>query len=183
MLNPTPRIALLNTGCTWNHFLAAGTTYGQICWHHAAPAGHLLNSTMVWSGDMDILCHSKNLKYSDPSFLGHHKGFSSNSYHLYLGEWFFQQNSFPWPQGVSPKLIPLVCFCWPFFWGQKGSNRPPRMWNTMFNRVQPMFNPFEAAGTTYGQIWQFWAEIGHKMAINGLKIWKMVSLKVEHIIT
>jgi len=53
----------------------------------------------------------------------------------------------------------------------------------MFNRVQPMFNPFEAAGTTYGQIWQFWAEIGHKMAINGLKIWKMVSLKVEHIIT
>ena len=81
-------------------------------WHHAAPAVHLLNSTMVWSGDMDILCHSKNLKYSDPSFLGHHKGFSSNSYHLYLGEWFFQQNSFPWPQGVSPKLIPLVCFCW-----------------------------------------------------------------------
>ena len=71
----------------------------------------------------------------------------------------------------------------PFFWGQKGSIRPPRMWNTMFNRVQPMFNPFEAAGTTYGQIWQFWAEIGHKMAINGLKIWKMVSLKVEHIIT
>ena len=39
MLNPTPRIALLNTGCTWNHFLAAGTTYGQI-WQFWVEIGH-----------------------------------------------------------------------------------------------------------------------------------------------
>ena len=37
----------------------------------------------------------------------------------------------------------------PSFFTIPGSIRPPRMWNTMFNRVQPMFNPFEAAGTTY----------------------------------
>ena len=49
----------------------------------------------------------------------------------------------------------------------------------MLNRVQPMFNPFEAAGIIYGPM----AKKSHKMAINGHEIWKMVSLKVEHIIT
>ena len=47
----------------------------------------------------------------------------------------------------------------PFSWGQKGPNWPSWMWDTLFNCVQPMFNPFEAAGTTYGQIWQFLAEM------------------------
>ena len=42
--------------------------------------------------------------------------------------------------------------------GLKGSNWPPRMWNTMFNHVQPMFNPFGLAGTAYGQIWPFRAK-------------------------
>ena len=32
------------------------------------------------------------------------------------------------------------------------------MWNIMFNPVWPMFNPFEAAGATYGRKWWFWAE-------------------------
>ena len=34
------------------------------------------------------------------------------------------------------------------------------MWDTMFNRVQPVFNQFEAGKATYGQIWP-------KMAKNG----------------
>ena len=44
--------------------------------------------------------------------------------------------------------------------GAKGSQWPPQMWATMFNRVQPVFNQFEAGKATYGQIWQ-------KMAKNG----------------
>ena len=66
---------------------------------------------------------------------------------------------------------------WPFrvkkdvfgrFWGPpvtfpgglKGSNWPPRMWNTMFNHVQPMFNPSGPAGTAYGQLWPFLGKKG-----------------------
>ena len=37
----------------------------------------------------------------------------------------------------------------------------------MFNHVQTMFNLFEAAGTNYGQIWQFRAEYGHFGAPQG----------------
>ena len=37
--------------------------------------------------------------------------------------------------------------------GAKGSQCPPQMWATMFNRVQPVFNKFEAGRATYGQIW------------------------------
>ena len=58
-----------------------------------------------------------------------------------LQKWrFFAQNLHFWgPPG-------------PFSWGQKGPNWPPQMWNTMFNYVQPMCNPFRLAGTAYGQI-------------------------------
>ena len=36
--------------------------------------------------------------------------------------------------------------------GAKGSQWPPQMWATMFNRVQPVFNQFGAARAAYGQI-------------------------------
>ena len=39
------------------------------------------------------------------------------------------------------------------------------MWSTMFNHVQPMFNPFGLAGTTYGQIWPFWVKKGRFRAL------------------
>ena len=41
------------------------------------------------------------------------------------------------------------------FWRPNGPNWPPWMCLTMFNHVQPMFNPFGLAGTAYGQIWPF----------------------------
>ena len=50
----------------------------------------------------------------------------------------------------------------PFLGCKKGPNWPPQMWSIMFNRVQPIPNPFGVAGTAYGQIWQFLA----KKAIN-----------------
>ena len=53
----------------------------------------------------------------------------------------------------------------PFSWRQKGPKWSSWMWNTMFNHVQPMFNPFEAAEAAQGQIWPFWVKRGHKMAI------------------
>ena len=37
------------------------------------------------------------------------------------------------------------------FVGPRGPNRPPRMCLTMFNLVQPMFNPFGSARGVYGQ--------------------------------
>ena len=51
--------------------------------------------------------------------------------------------------------------------GLKGPNWPPRMCLTMFNHVQPMFNPFGLAGTAYGQIWPFWAKKGRFWAVLG----------------
>ena len=38
------------------------------------------------------------------------------------------------------------------------------IWNTMFNPFCPMFNPFEAAGTTYGQCGNFGPQNGPNMA-------------------
>ena len=51
------------------------------------------------------------------------------------------------------------------FGGPKGPNRPPGMCLTMFNHVQPMFNPFGLAGTAYGQIWPFWVKKGRFRAL------------------
>ena len=53
------------------------------------------------------------------------------------------------------------------FGGPKGPNRPPGMCLTMFNHVQPMFNPFGLAGTAYGQTWPFWAKKGRFWAVLG----------------
>ena len=36
---------------------------------------------------------------------------------------------------------------------------------TMFNHIQPMFNPFGLAGTAYGQIWPFWVKKGRFRAL------------------
>ena len=44
--------------------------------------------------------------------------------------------------------------------GAKGSQWPPQMWATMFNRVQPVFNQFEAGRATYGQMWLKMAVLG-----------------------
>ena len=44
-----------------------------------------------------------------------------------------------WPQG-------------PFLMGPKGLNWSLHMWDTMFNPVQPVFNPNRAARPVYGQI-------------------------------
>ena len=44
------------------------------------------------------------------------------------------------------------------FLGLKGPNSPPQIRSTMFNHVQPMFNPFGVAGTAYGPIWPFLAK-------------------------
>ena len=44
------------------------------------------------------------------------------------------------------------------FVGPRGPNRPPRMCLTMFNLVQPMFNPFGAVGGAYGQNWLLFAK-------------------------
>ena len=68
----------------------------------------------------------------------------------------------------GPKRVIFGGFWGPqmrFFWGEKGPNSSPQMWSTMFNHVQPMFNPFGVAGTAYGQIWPFWAKKCHKIAI------------------
>ena len=40
----------------------------------------------------------------------------------------------------------------PFLVGPKGSTWPPEMLDTMFNLVQPVFNPYGAAKTINGQI-------------------------------
>ena len=49
----------------------------------------------------------------------------------------------------------------PFLGGKKVPNWPPQMWSTMFNIVQPMFNPFVVARTAYGQLWPYLTEKGH----------------------
>ena len=48
-----------------------------------------------------------------------------------------------------------------------GHNWPPRMWDMIFNHVQPMFNQFGVAGTAYGQIWPFLAKKGHFWGVLG----------------
>ena len=47
---------------------------------------------------------------------------------------------------------------WAFPGRLKGLNWPSWMWNIMFNPFWPMFNPFEAAGATYGRKWWFWGK-------------------------
>ena len=47
------------------------------------------------------------------------------------------------------------------FGGKKFPNWPSQMWSTMFNLVQPMFNPVGVARTAYGQLWQYLTEKGH----------------------
>ena len=73
-------------------------------------------------------------------------------------------------EGRYSQILPNMAKRWLFqgpsdafkghFGGSKGSQWPPQMWDTMFNRVQPVFNQFEAGKATYGQIWP-------KMAKNG----------------
>ena len=57
-----------------------------------------------------------------------------------------------------------------FFGALMAQTGPPGcVWqcSTMFNHVQPMFNPFALAGTAYGQIWPFWAKKGCFWALLG----------------
>jgi len=53
------------------------------------------------------------------------------------------------------------------FGGSKGPNRPPRMCWTMFNLVQPMFNPFGSARAVYGQEIAF---LGQKRPFLAIKL-------------
>ena len=60
----------------------------------------------------------------------------------------------------------------PFFGGPEGPNRSPWMCLTMSNLVQPMSNPFEAAGGAYVRKWPSLSEFGHFLAKNGSKMVK-----------
>ena len=68
----------------------------------------------------------------------------------------------------------------PFFGGPKGPNRSPWMCLTMSNLVQPLSNPFEAAGGAYVRKWPSLAEFGHFLAKNGTKMVKFDGHKVGH---
>jgi len=59
------------------------------------------------------------------------------------------------------------------FGGSKGPNRPPRMCWTMFNLVQPMFNPFGSARGVYGQEIAF---LGQKRPFLAIKMAKITEI-------
>ena len=67
----------------------------------------------------------------------------------------------------------------PFSMGSKGLNWSLHMWNTMFNPVQPVFNPNRAARPVYGQIFPNMAKNGRFFGHNFVPRHSNVDPKVQ----
>ena len=72
--------------------------------------------------------------------------------------------------GQNGRFQGLWGFPMPLFGGPKGPNRSPWMCLTMSNLVQPMSNPFGAAGDAYGRKWPSLAEYGPFWGLWGLPV-------------
>ena len=156
MLNPTPRIALLNTGCTWNHFLAAGTTYGQI-WQFWVEIGHFRG---LLGHPRAIFLGAKRFQQTPPDVRYNVQPCSTNVQPIW-GSW-----NHLWPNMAI--LGPNWAFSGPsgapeghFYGGKKVPTDPPGceiQCSTVFNQCSTHLRQLEPLMAKYGNF-------GPKLAI------------------
>ena len=129
-----PKMAVF--GHIWPYLPIGGPSYLKLVGHCLNKVEHCIPHL---GGGMDPFGHIKNCP------VGEGKAAMAK-----YGQIWLKNGCFRGP--LRPSRFILV--------GAKGSQWPPQMWATMFNRVQPVFNQFEAGRATYGQIWLKMAVLG-----------------------